>query len=98
MSRFLIGALMDVEKIATSAIGSLPALVIQQDNTRGKYMIDSMTQANVLGKTFSLDKTQGDQLESLALTTPSTFVVHTDTAQGQQTVLDGILPSYNSIS
>jgi len=29
----MMGALLDIEKIATSAMGALPALVIQDDNS-----------------------------------------------------------------
>lgn len=98
MSWFLVGAVMDVEKITTSAIGSLPALVIQQDNSRGKYIIDGMVESNVLGRRFSLNKDTTQPLEPLVLDTKKSFVVDTSTDAGQSTVLDGILPSYNSIS
>jgi len=33
-SWFMMGALLDIEKITTSAMGALPGLVIQDDNSR----------------------------------------------------------------
>lgn len=93
-SWFMMGALLDIEKIATSAMGALPALVIQDDNSWGQKISKSMNTANVLWKKLQLKKSWTDP----------TYLVYDGTEAAQwvdssvEWTLDAILPSHNTLS
>lgn len=94
-SWFMMGALLDIEQIATSAMGALPGLVIQDNNTRWQNMTKAMGSAGVLGKNLQLKKKES---------TNPTYLVYdrSEDAQwintGTNSTLDAILPSHDTLS
>lgn len=94
-SWFMMGALLDIEKIATSAMGSLPALVIQDDNSRWQSISSAMENSAVLWNRL--------ELKSVKQWNNPTYLIHTKTqisgsSQTPEWTLDAILPSNNTLS
>lgn len=93
-SRFMMGALLDIEKIATSAMGALPALVIQDDNSWWQTISLAMEESGVRWKSLHL-KESG---------TNPTYLVYDGEQPAQwfdwstEWILDAILPTHNSLS
>lgn len=93
-SWFMMGALLDIEKIATSAMGALPALVIQDDNSWWDTISDAMGDSGIRWKKLQLKKSWIDP----------TYLVYDGTEAAQwvdssvEWTLDAILPSHNSLS
>lgn len=90
-SWFLIWATMDIEKITTAAAGSLPALVIQENSERWSRIVEWMTDSNILNKKMSLDSLSWSLVFSI-----STWSLANQNSN--ESILDAILPSYNSLS
>ena len=92
-SWFMMGALLDIEKITTSAMGALPGLVIQDDNSRWQKMVGAMWDSGIQWQILQLKEEW----------TPTALVFNKDQTAlwintSPESTLDAILPSHNTLS
>jgi len=93
-SWFMMGALLDIEKITTSAMGALPGLVIQDDNSRWQKMVGAMWTSGILWKKLELKETSTNPKHIDYVISNPDIVINT----WADSILDSILPSHNTLS
>jgi len=95
-SWFITGALLDVEKIATSAMGALPWLIIQDDNSWWQHIVGSISDS-VLNKKISFVPADGTIAWTKVDIEDASWVI-----DGQSTppesILDSILPRHDNLA
>lgn len=94
MSRFLIGATVDISTILTSTVASLPSSYLAQDDSTRENIILAMQNAQWQSKlTLHLNTKQCDKNEIITQEKKPT-----DTVKTEAELMDMIVPTENSIS
>jgi hypothetical protein len=88
-SWFFMWALLDIEKITTSAMGALPGMIIVNNNERSQKILSSVDDSNTQNSTISLENNNG--MYKIDLKTRNW-------AFTPESTLDSILPRYDTLS
>ena len=96
-SWFMMGALLDIEKIATSAMGALPGILIQEDSQRWSHMVNAMSNSQAQGRLIEM-RTLDNGAVIVDYSQPASRVIDPEAALAPEITLDAILPRYNTLS